>query len=183
MARHWVRTVMDDATDRMVAALEPPTLDVLEISGGKWSEFGFRSYRNVRYPDFDICSQRLEERFDLIIAEQVWEHLPYPYRATQNAMAMIAPGGHLLLTTPFLIKYHPHPLDCTRWTAEGLAYFLEECGFDRSRIATGSWGNKACLVANFHGWALYEPAIHSLTNEPKFPLVVWALARLGDGER
>ncbi|MEM6761528.1 MAG: methyltransferase domain-containing protein [Pseudomonadota bacterium] len=177
MARHWVRHVMDEATAQWVHELQPANLDTLEISGGKWAQTGFKTYRSLRYPEFDICQGALDETFDLIIAEQVWEHLAYPYRATKHVLQMLRPGGHFLITTPFLIKYHPHPLDCTRWSADGIKYFLEECGFDRSKIKSVQWGNKMCLKANFTGWALYEPQTQSLENEFKYPLVVWALAQ------
>jgi hypothetical protein len=164
-------------TGDLVHALEPGRLDTLEISGTRWGErFTFRSYRSVAYPEFDICSQRLEERFDLVIADQVFEHLLWPYRAARNVLGMLKPGGAVLITTPFLIRVHPTPVDCSRWTETGLQYLLAECGFDLDRIRTGSWGNRACVEANFTAWPDYLPDVHSLANEPEFPVVVWALA-------
>ncbi|MEH2067802.1 MAG: hypothetical protein V7K47_06485 [Nostoc sp.] len=46
---------------------------VLEISGSTWQRFGFQNYKNINYPEYDICSAPLPENFDLIIAEQVFE--------------------------------------------------------------------------------------------------------------
>lgn len=174
----WMRIVMYRECFAFVRALGPERLDVLEISAGpQWRcEFAFRSYRGTAYPGFDICSQTLPEGFDLIIADQVFEHLRWPYRAARNVLAMLRPGGHFLITVPFLVRVHKSPSDCTRWTEEGLSYFLQECGFAATGIATASWGNRACLKANLTSWRK-RGLFGSLANEPDFPVVVWAFAR------
>jgi hypothetical protein len=38
---------------------------------------------------------------DIIIAEQVFEHLLWPYRAVRNVFQMLTPNGALLVTTHF----------------------------------------------------------------------------------
>jgi SAM-dependent methyltransferase len=174
----WCRVVMNRETLRLVTALGPEGLDVLEVSGTGWRDLlPFRSYLTVDYPNYDLCAERLTTEFDLIVAEQVFEHLPYPRRAGLNAHAMLRPGGHLLMTTPFLLKVHNHPMDCTRWTETGARFFLADCGFPIDSVVTGSWGNRACVVGNFRTWARYNRWVHSLRNEPDYPVVVWALAR------
>ena len=77
----WARIVMNQETDRLVRTLDWQNASVLEISGQKWKDFGFRSYRSVDFPDYDLCSGALDEKFDIIIVEQVFEHLLWPYRA------------------------------------------------------------------------------------------------------
>jgi SAM-dependent methyltransferase len=176
--KQWARVVVNRETERMIARLDVRNLRVLEISGTFWQDrFPFQSYKSVSYPAYDVCDQSLAEKFDLIIAEQVWEHLLQPYRATQNVRAMLAPGGKFLVTTPFLVRFHPQPHDCTRWTETGLKHFLVEAGgFEIDKIETGSWGNRACAVANFRLWRRYLPVIHSLKNDEFLPVAVWALA-------
>jgi SAM-dependent methyltransferase len=161
---------------KLVQDLGPSQLAVLEISGHAYRDMGFRKYVNVDYPSYDICVAPLEEKFDLIIAQQVFEHLLWPYRAGRNVYAMLKAGGHFLISTPFLVRVHNDPVDCTRWTETGLKYFLAECGFPLESIRTGSWGNRACIRANFGQWIRYRPFFHSLRNEPDFPYHVWALA-------
>jgi SAM-dependent methyltransferase len=176
----WARVVMDRETARWVAGLPHADMDCLEISGDKWRAVGFRSFRSARYPEYDLCAEPLPETFDLIIAEQVFEHLLWPYRAGRNVHAMLRPGGYFLVTTPFLIRVHHYPVDCSRWTDLGLKQFLAECGFPPERVRTGSWGNRACVKANLRSnetWPLYAPWRHSLRNEPRFPVVVWGLAQ------
>jgi SAM-dependent methyltransferase len=171
---HWCRVVMNAATQEIVGQLPFPSFDVLEVSGTSWGRAGFRSYRSVRYPDFDICREALPEQFDLIIAEQVFEHLRSPFSAARNVLQMLRPGGYLLITTPFLIRFHPEPIDLWRWTKDGLRFFLEDVGF--AQAATQSWGNKECVIANLDGWVDFEPH-HRLQDDPRYPLVVWGLAR------
>jgi len=179
----WIRTVMYKECFKLVAALDPSRLEALEISPGPnriWQQCGFKSIQYVDYPDFDICNDRLENTFDLIIADQVLEHLLWPYRAGRNVYEMLKPGGHLLVTTPFLVRVHASgdviPFDCSRWTDVGLKYFLAECGFPLDRIRSEAWGNRRAVVGNFEGWA-HQTWWRPMHNEPNFPVTVWALAK------
>jgi SAM-dependent methyltransferase len=175
--RLWARCVMYDRCFEMLRSLRPEALDVLEISAGPvWRELGFKSFTEANYPQFDICRDALERKFDLIIADQIFEHVLWPYRAARNVHAMLKPSGHFLITTPFLIRVHREPADCTRWTEAGLANFLSECGFSAADIRTDAWGNRACVKANFGKWAR-RGWFGSLRNEPDFPVAVWALAK------
>lgn len=175
--QHWVRTVMYRECLRLVTDLGPQQIDALEISAGEtFKALPFRSFTEANFPQFDICAGALPERFDLIIADQVFEHLLWPYRAARNVFTMLRPGGHFLVATPFLIRIHPSPHDCSRWTETGLRYLLAECGFPLEDTQTGSWGNRACVRANFRRWA-HRGWLGSLANEPEFPVSIWALAR------
>ncbi|MDQ6704215.1 MAG: class I SAM-dependent methyltransferase [Pseudomonadota bacterium] len=174
----WVRVVMYRRCFEFIRQLEPSTLDVMEISAGpQWvREFNFRSFTDLKYPEFDICSETLEQQFDLIVADQIFEHLKWPYRAGRNVLSMLKPGGHFVIATPFLVRVHKTPIDCSRWTEDGLAYLLQECGFPASEIKTGSWGNRACVKGNLNRWPK-GGFFRSLANEPNFPVTVWAFAR------
>lgn len=174
----WARVVMDQVTKAHVQELPYRSLTALEISGEKWKDFGFASYRAAHYPEYDICNGPLEDdAFDLIIIEQVLEHVFWPFRAVRNAYKMLRPGGTLLITTPFLLRVHNYPVDCSRWTPLGLKYLLAEANFTPDNVQVGSWGNRACVKANFKGWPSWIPWLHSLKNEPEYPVVVWAFAK------
>lgn len=176
--QHWTRIVMNRETTALVENLQPQELKVLEISGSQWGHcFRFKDYKHIHYPELDICESRLDESFDLIIAEQVFEHLRWPYRAGKHIHEMLNPEGHFLLTTPFLLRVHLSPTDCSRWTESGIKYLLAECGFNLDKIRTGSWGNRACVRGNFDRWKKFHPLLHTLRNEPDFPVSVWALAQ------
>jgi SAM-dependent methyltransferase len=172
---------MNRATQELVSALPCNELDVIEISGTQWEqeELGFRSYRTVDFPQYDICAGPLGEAIcDLVIAEQVFEHIERPHLAARNVYAMLRPKGALLITTPFLVKYHAFPRDLYRWTEDGLRVLLEDSGF--GEVVTGSWGNSCCLRADMSAdlkWTMYHPLLHSLHNEPQFPVSVWAMGK------
>ncbi len=175
----WVRVVMYQECFAFIERIGPETIDVLEISGGnsQWRRrFNFGSYTSTRFPDFDICAEVIDRQFDLIIADQVFEHLAWPMRAGRNVYAMLRGGGYFVIATPFLIRVHEDPIDCSRWTEQGLSYLLQECGFQAPDIKTSSWGNRKCLEANLSKWRKYG-FYRSLANEPDFPVVVWAIAR------
>lgn len=188
-SKHWLRTTLDEETGKLVAGWDRSNLDAIEISGSAWKGANFRSFVSLSYPEFDICDPQAswsEENArcasgsaDVILAEQVWEHLKYPYRAGRNVLNMLRPGGRFLLTTPFLVRVHATKQfpDCSRWTADGMTHFLEECGFDPAGIQTFSWGNKDCAAAHIisSGWLDYQKGM-SLANDPIYPCVVWAVA-------
>jgi len=177
---HWVRIVMNRETRQWVRALSPEKLDALEISGDWWSSGNFRSYQSLVLQQLDICQHALPEKFDLILAEQVFEHVAFPRTAAKNVFEMLRPNGYFLITTPFLIRFHEAPIDCSRWTELGLRNLLCEAGFAPQSIRTNSWGNRACVISNFTKWTRYRPLIHSLKNERDFPVSVWAIGQRRD---
>ena len=176
----WARVVSDRDGENFVRSLDYRTMDVVEISStsDRWKAFPFRSHLATSHPEYDLCAGPLRaEAFDLVIAEQVLEHVHWSYRAVRSAWQMLRPGGWFLVATPFLIRVHAYPDDCSRWTEQGLKYLLLECGFPEEGIRTGSWGNRACAKANFRRFPSWIPWWHSLRNEPLFPVTVWAYAQ------
>jgi len=171
----WCRKVMNDEIEKWAQKLPHKQLKVLEVSGTEWKDFGFMSYTSLAFPAFDICKETTDDQFDLIFAEQVFEHIEDPAAAANNILKMLKPGGVFLITTPFLIKYHPAPLDMWRWTKEALKVFLEKQGY--VQVETYSWGNKECLIANLEDWPPYDEDRHSLDNDVDYPIMVWGFAR------
>lgn len=179
------RIAMSRSSRGMIRALRPETLDAAEISG-KWGRmFDFRSYRQFVYPKWDICAGPYRDRsgdmlsFDLVIANQVWEHLDRPYAATRNVLQMLRPGGHFWLAVPFFIPFHAAPVDCSRWSARGLSNLLIECGFDAAGIRAEQWGNRKAALRNMEEkWPPeHDPAQDELDNDPAMPICAWAIAR------
>ena len=160
----WARIVMNRETLSLIQSRGPEKLKVLEISGSFWKDrCVFKEYHTVSYPDYDVTLEPLADTFDLIIAEQVLEHIPRPSRAARNIFQMLNPGGTFLVTTPFLLRLHEYPLDCTRWTPTGMRYFLAECGFSFEKIQVYSWGTG---VASGQTFALADlPTMASLSRE------------------
>ncbi|SEO51676.1 Methyltransferase domain-containing protein [Salinihabitans flavidus] len=179
------RIVMNRTSRRWLRALDLENMDIGEISGQWGKGLGGRSYVSLRYPDYDICKGAFADEqgrplsFDLILANQVWEHLDRPYAATRNVRGMLREGGYFWLAVPFFIPYHPAPQDCSRWSARGLKNLLIEGGFDAGQIRSGQWGNRQVAARNLEeDWPpVYDPERDDLENDHSFPICSWALAR------
>ena len=96
---------MDDATLRLVSELPTSKMDCLEISGTFWaSRAPWKSYVCTQYPSFDLNHNVMpDQRWDMVIAEQVMEHVRYPYRGMRNIHTLLRPGSWALITVPFLV--------------------------------------------------------------------------------
>jgi SAM-dependent methyltransferase len=175
--QQWAREVMNRDIEAFVESLDPRRLNVVEVSGKIRSAYPWASYTRLEYPKFDLCDPAPTHngRYDLVICEQVLEHVENPVTAVGNLKALCAPGGMVLVSTPFLIRIHPHPNDFWRFTPDGLKKLLDCQGLRVEWVR--SWGNRAAVRGNFRVWAPYRPW-QSLRNEPDVPVVVWALARL-----
>lgn len=173
---HWCRYVSNIETKKLIQNLDYKNLDVLEISGKHWQKFNFRSYVNVTYPEFDVTvtNENLYNTYDLIVADQVFEHVRNPFKGVENIFSMLRPNGYFLISTPFFLKLHGCPEDYWRWTPSGLSAMLEDAGF---RIVNlGSWGNKDCIIGNLDEWKDFYPGLN-LENESDFPVIVWCLGQ------
>ena len=179
---HWERYPTYKIIKSELVKLNLKSFDTLEISAGEyWREnYIFKSYEEFNYPEYDICGDvNIKKKYDFIIADNVWEHLKFPYKATRNIYNLLNKNGYFLVIVPFLIRVHNVPIDCTRWTEDGIRYFLYECGFELKNIYTNSWGNKECVKSNLRSddtWTrigFYK----NLKNDKKFPVQVWALAQ------
>jgi hypothetical protein len=158
--------------------LDPPTRCAVEISGSAHADRGWRSYRTLAYPDFDLCNPPDDlPSFDVVLCEQVLEHAVDPVRAARTLRDLAEPGGTVVVSTPFLLRIHEDPRDLWRFTPDGLATLLHRAGLENVRAR--AWGNAACVRGNFRRWRVRRPW-HSMANDPKLPVVVWAIAQRPD---
>lgn len=179
--RQWLREVMNRDLGALFADLGPERLDVVEVSGDLRSEVPWRSYRSLQFPDFDLCEPGQHPgRYDLVICEQVLEHVRDPLAAARTLRALCREDGHVLVSTPFLLRVHGSPDDFWRFTPRGLWKLLESQGL--SPLWVRSWGNRRAVAANLRRWRTYRPW-HSLRNHPEVPMVLWSLARRTDAPR
>ena len=67
------------------AALAPETRDAVEISGRLHEERPWKSYSTLDFPSFDLCKPPGDlPQFDVVLCEQVLEHLPDPWLAVKT---------------------------------------------------------------------------------------------------
>jgi SAM-dependent methyltransferase len=162
---------MDRDIEEYVLPLGPAELDAVEISGALHAGRGWRTFTELSFPEFDICkAETLPGRqFDVVICEQVLEHVVDPTTAMRNLAGLCRSSGHVVVGTPFLVRVHGHPGDYWRWTPDGLRLLIENSGLKVEEVR--SWGNRRCIRANFYVWAGYRPW-HSLRNETDLPMHV-----------
>ena len=170
---------MDRAIAQRIESLDPATRSAVEISGDAHRGDGWREFTVLEHPEFDLCAP-LEHtgRYDVVVCEQVIEHVTDPFAAAANLRALCVPGGTAIVSTPFLVRVHELPEygmgDYWRFTPRGLEALLATAGF--AQVEVDAWGNRECVVGNFDRWAAtrqWQP----LRNEPELPVQVWAFAR------
>ena len=160
-------------------SLVPSTRTAAEISGNTHSELPWASYVSLDYPEFDLCAPLCGQGpYDVVVCEQVLEHVEDPRAAAANLRALTRPGGYVVVSTPFLIRVHEledygmH--DYWRFTPRGLATLLEGAGLVVDEV--GDWGNRWCVFGNLRRWSAFR-RWHPLRREPDVPVQVWAFAR------
>lgn len=178
-SEQWQRVVLNAAVGRHLDALGPPGLSAVEISGDAHAGRPWKRFVSLNHPEFDLCAPLgARETFDVVICEQVIEHVVDPCAAAANLRGLCAPGANVVVSTPFLIRVHELPeygmRDYWRFTPRGLRVLLERAGLVVD--AVGSWGNRRCVVGNLDRWPAHRRWL-SLRDEPDLPVQVWAFAR------
>jgi SAM-dependent methyltransferase len=176
---HWQRIEMNRTVAAWIEGKGPAGLSAAEISGANHAGRGWGSYTSLNFPEFDLLNPvDTGSTYDVVICEQVLEHVIDPVKAARTLNDLLVPGGIAIVSTPFMIKVHELPqfgmFDYWRFTPRGLEALLERAGFEVETV--GSWGNRECLVSNLDGWARFKPWM-PMHDEPDIPQQVWAFAR------
>lgn len=102
-------SILDIGTSQRFAKELKPYEALFE--GKKYVAAGYLPPRGHGEYDCD-CHQDIEKmdfedgRFDAVICLEVLEHVGNPFRAAREIARVLRPGGHLLLTAPFLAQHH-----------------------------------------------------------------------------
>lgn len=80
--------------------------------------------------DFDSKTTLPDNYCDIILSNQVLEHVDSPAGYLQEAYRILKPGGSMIITTHGYWYYHPTPNDYWRWTSAGLRKTIEKEKFD-----------------------------------------------------
>jgi SAM-dependent methyltransferase len=116
--------------------------------------------------DFDSKTTLPDNYCDIILSNQVLEHVDSPEGYLQEAWRLLKPGGTMICTTHGYWLYHPTPNDYWRWTGAGLRKVIEREKFNINSF-TGILG----LTAS--GLQLFQDGI--LFKLPGFLVPVWSV--------
>jgi SAM-dependent methyltransferase len=68
--------------------------------------------------------------FDAILCIAVLEHVENPEEVLAEMYRVLKPGGHLIISVPFLQPEHKVPTDFQRYTKDGLVRTVSQAGFE-----------------------------------------------------
>jgi len=141
-SRHNRARAVRDGVAKALERLQAPGARGLNLGAG-----GTRLHPRLLRLDIDqqtrpeVFGSALElpfgdDSFDVVISQEVFEHLPDPWAALDEVRRTLKPGGLLYLQVPFVIGYHSGPADYWRFTHEGLERLIEDSGLEINRLET-----------------------------------------------
>lgn len=119
---------------------------------------------------FDSKTTLPDNYCDIILSNQVLEHVDSPSGYLKEALRILKPGGSIICTTHGYWFYHPTPNDYWRWTSAGLRKTIEDEGF----TVTSFFGIMGLAAS---GLQLFQDAI--IAKLPKFLIPPFALVMQG----
>ncbi len=88
-----------------------------------------------RFIDLDSKMDLPDASADIVLSNQVLEHVDNPEGYLAEAWRVLKPGGWMILSTHGYWYYHPTPNDYYRWTSAGLKRTIEQAGFTTARFS------------------------------------------------
>jgi SAM-dependent methyltransferase len=162
---------------------ENSKLKVIEFGGSNGVILGFFKQADLEvapnFPEVDIQDLKnySDKTYDVVILDQILEHIPNPEKAVREVMRVLKPEGVCICITPFLIKIHGYPDDYFRYTDRGLKRLFSDFG----QVEVKGWGNRYTLeIFHRYGWLSARNAKRTLNialwNEPEYPIeyLTWA---------
>lgn len=137
----------------------------------------------TNYPEVDAMALPYEnESLDIILSDQMLEHVKKPWIAADEMLRVLKPGGLLICTTCFMQRWHPPAVYFT-FHPDGLRELFQD---SLSEIVVGGWGNRQSNDMFNHNpdekmwrkmpvkdnWFL-EQIVKE--NDPKAPFATWVL--------
>ncbi len=107
-----------------------PYRSVIEPMVGRYIGVDLEMNPKAEYHiDFDSKTTLPDDFADLILSNQVLEHVDSPEGYLQESYRLLKPGGTAIFTTHGYWYYHPTPNDYWRWTSAGLRKTIEKENF------------------------------------------------------
>jgi len=71
-----------------------------------------------------------DKHFDSVFSSEVFEHIFNLEEILTELHRVLKPGGHMLITLPFVWDEHEAPYDFARYSSFGIDYLLKKSGFE-----------------------------------------------------
>ena len=88
-------------------------------------------------PDFCCSADNIpveDEEYDYVILCEVIEHLENPENVLVECSRVLAPGGKIIISAPFIFPIHAHPDDFQRWLPSKYLKVLESIKFENIKV-------------------------------------------------
>ena len=100
----------------------------------EWVDYTMADFLDGEDVDIVSDAHRLTEfpddRFDAVISFSTYEHLEWPWVATQAIYRVLKPGGWTFHQTHQSFPVHGYPSDYTRWTDKGMEAMFGWAGYE-----------------------------------------------------
>ena len=81
-----------------------------------------------------------DNSFDTVICTMVFEHVPRPWDVAKEIQRVLRPGGHAIVTAPFMFPYHQDPEDYFRYSQSGMRSLFPQLDETELGGYRGFWG-------------------------------------------
>lgn len=101
------------------------------------------------YPEYNAedLSAVMSNSIDILVADQVLEHVERPWLAAEAFHRALKPGGIAIVATPGLYPIHPSPLDCWRIMPDGYRVLFPDSKWNT--ILFDTWGSADRVAYEF----------------------------------
>jgi len=133
---------------------------------------------DITAPLDDVRATLGRDGFGTIILFSVLEHCAQPFRLAENVTQLLAPGGHVVVSAPFVWQIHGYPDDYWRFSPSGIRTLFPRIEFSEEYMSTGARGTLRPLDDQVGRIDLATGLAHTLRSSPRRGLFA-ALRRAG----
>ena len=138
----------------------------------------------VRMADAARLPRSLLAKYDLIVANEVFEHVHQPFEAAKALYTLLAPGGLVFWSAPFIARNHGVPSDFFRYTDMGARQIFVDAGFTieaMNRVGDSTLASGYLLsfgTGDFDRRHLWHNLLHNISNETARDPSYWLYASI-----
>lgn len=130
---NWMKNQIDENHLQKASVLE---IGSLNVNGSIRDSFEgpYVGIDQTAGKDVDVVTTladyKTKKKFDVILSLEMLEHDRFPWESVKLMKSFLADDGILFLTTRGIgFGFHEYPIDCTRWTVDGITALFEWAGW------------------------------------------------------